>query len=63
MRDIASTLRESTSLPRPKCLFYEPLSKMESSCYDGSVVCINSGCEDPENCFRYNKFMGESKNA
>lgn len=39
-----------------KCLLYEPIAKDEGICtYDTSIVNINSGCENPEDCSRYKR--------
>jgi len=38
-----------------KCFLYEPLSETEGECWDESIVSRLGGCDNPENCDRYNK--------
>jgi len=38
-----------------KCLLYEPLSETEGECWDKSIVSRLGGCDNPEDCDRYNK--------
>lgn len=54
------SLLEQVSLPKPKCLLYEPLCETEGTCFDGSVVNLR-GCDNPEDCDRYKNFINKRK--
>ena len=63
MKDINSTIIE-LYLPKPKCLLYEPVSEEEGICnLDLSIVNIDAGCQNPENCIRYKNQRRGLENA